>query len=148
LALRRPAYHSSSYDYNLTAQLVTDGIKDAHLPDWVATAVSFRGPLPKLEREFFLDCNPTSVVELRGPRPWVQIQLGGGERVPEIDRVDVLLVVPRGLKPEDLTITVSGSEDGREWKKPGSVTGPKPAPGTGYPMRLRCRGSCSNLPSR
>ena len=27
LALRRPAYHSSSYDYNLTAQVVTDGIK-------------------------------------------------------------------------------------------------------------------------
>ncbi len=26
LALHRPAYHSSSYDYNLTAQLVTDGI--------------------------------------------------------------------------------------------------------------------------
>ena len=25
LALLRPAYHSSSYDYNLTAQLVTDG---------------------------------------------------------------------------------------------------------------------------
>src|SRR5208337_3303443 len=31
LALHRPAYHSSCYDYNLTAQLVTDGIKDTHL---------------------------------------------------------------------------------------------------------------------
>ena len=28
LALHRPAYQSSSYDYNLTAQLVTDGIKE------------------------------------------------------------------------------------------------------------------------
>ena len=28
LALRRAAYHSSSYDYNLTATLITDGIKD------------------------------------------------------------------------------------------------------------------------
>src|ERR1700683_4811151 len=26
LALRRPAYHSSSYDFNPTAQLVTDGV--------------------------------------------------------------------------------------------------------------------------
>jgi len=34
LALRRPAYHSSSYNYNLTAQLVTDGIKDLKLPGW------------------------------------------------------------------------------------------------------------------
>ena len=32
LALLRPAYHSSSYDYNLTAQLVTDGIKADSLP--------------------------------------------------------------------------------------------------------------------
>jgi len=134
LALRRPAYHSSSYDYNLTAQLVTDGIKHTRLPDWVATAVSFRGPLPKLEREFVLDHNPTSTVELRGPRPWVQVQLGGGQGIPVIDRVDVLVVVPPNLKPENLTVTVSVSEDGREWKKSGSVTAPKPAPITGYPM--------------
>jgi hypothetical protein len=134
LALRRPAYHSSSYDYNLTAQLVTDGIKHTRLPDWVATAVSFRGPLPKLEREFVLDHNSTSTVELRGPRPWVQIQLGGGQGIPVIDRVDVLVVVPPNLKPENLTITVSVSEDGREWKKSGSVTAPKPAPIAGYPM--------------
>ena len=32
LALRRPAYHSSSFDYNQTAQLVTDGIKETALP--------------------------------------------------------------------------------------------------------------------
>ena len=32
LALRRPAYHSSSADYNQTAQLVTDGIKETTLP--------------------------------------------------------------------------------------------------------------------
>jgi len=47
LALLRPAYHSSSYDYNLTAQLVTDGIKHTHLPRWVRTAASFRGQLRK-----------------------------------------------------------------------------------------------------
>src|SRR5689334_11145910 len=35
LALHRPAYHSSSYDYNLTAQLVTDGIKSSDLPRWI-----------------------------------------------------------------------------------------------------------------
>ena len=109
LALHRPAYHSSCYDYNLTAQLVTDGIKDSHLPDWVATSVSFRGLLPKIEREFFLDHNPTSVVDLRGPRPWVQVQLGGGASIPEIDRVDVLFVAPTHLKPQDVTVSVSAS---------------------------------------
>ena len=140
LALHRPAYHSSSYDYNLTAQLVTDGIKDTRLPDWVATSASFRGPLPKLEREFFLDHNPTSVIELRGTRPYVQVQLGGGESVPEVDRVDVIFVAPLGLKPENLMVRVSASADGREWKEAGSAAGPKPVPVTGYPMGFAQRG--------
>jgi beta-galactosidase/beta-glucuronidase len=134
LALHRPAYHSSCYDYNLTAQLVTDGIKDTHLPDWVTTSASYRGLLPKTDREFFLDHNATSVVDLRGPRPWVQVQLGGGAKVPEIERVDVLFVAPSELKPENLSVSVSVSEDGREWKESGKVTNPKREPATGYPM--------------
>jgi hypothetical protein len=134
LALLRPAYHSSSYDYNLTAQLITDGIKDTQLPRWVATSVSLQGALPKDEREFFLDHNPTSVVELRGPSPYVQVQLGGGPTVPAIDRVDLLAVVQRpGVKPEDLTFTVSGSQDGREWEELGTTSGPAPAPIEGLP---------------
>jgi hypothetical protein len=133
LALHRPAYHSSCYDYNLTAQLVTDGIKDSHLPDWVATSVSYRGLLPKIEREFILDHNSTSTVDLRGPRVWVQVQLGGGARVPEIDRVEVLFVAPR-WKPENLSVSVSVSEDGRDWKELGKVTNPTLEPVTGYPL--------------
>jgi hypothetical protein len=134
LALRRPAYHSSCYDYNLTAQLVTDGIKDSHLPDWVATWVGLRGELPKHEREFFLDHNPMTVVDLRGPRPWVQVRLGGGARVPEIDRVEVLLIAPSNLKPEDLAFAVLVSDDGREWNELGKVNNPEPMPISGGPI--------------
>ena len=54
LAFRRPAVHSSSYDYNLTAQLVTDGIKESQLPQWVATSTSQHGTLKKNEREWLL----------------------------------------------------------------------------------------------
>jgi hypothetical protein len=133
LARRRPAYQSSCYDYNLTAHLITDGIKDSHLPEWVVTSVSLRGELPKHERELFLDHNSVSVVELRGPHAWVQLQLGGGARIPEIDRVDVLLDAPRNLKPEDLGVVVLVSNDGREWKELGKVTSPEPLPSTGSP---------------
>src|SRR5512135_3566522 len=52
IALLRPAYHSSSYDYNLTAQLVTDGIKETKLPRWLATTLSTTGVAQKHEREF------------------------------------------------------------------------------------------------
>jgi hypothetical protein len=134
LALHRPAYQSSSYDYNLTAQLVTDGIKHAHLPRWVATSASFYGDYPKEEREFVLDHNPTSVAVLRGPRPWLQIYLGGGESVPVIDRVDLLVVAQAtNVKPRQMTFAVSASDDGRDWKPLGSVQGPTPASLKGYP---------------
>ena len=42
LALHRPAYQSSAYDYNLTAQLVTDGIKETSLPRWISVSTSQR----------------------------------------------------------------------------------------------------------
>src|SRR5271155_2878476 len=35
LALHRPAYQSGAYDYDLTAQLITDGIVDTALPGWI-----------------------------------------------------------------------------------------------------------------
>jgi Glycosyl hydrolase 2 galactose-binding domain-like/Exo-beta-D-glucosaminidase Ig-fold domain/Glycosyl hydrolases family 2/NedA-like, galactose-binding domain len=137
LALRRPAYHSSSYDYNLTAQLVTDGIKDTRLPETVLTGLSTEGILPKREREFFLDHNATSTVSLRGSHPYVEVRLGNGEDLPEIDRVDVLAVVRvLGMNPQKLTFTVSASEDGREWKELGRVTGPPPASIEGHPPRF------------
>ena len=134
LARRRPAYHSSSYDYNLTAQLVTDGIKDARLPAWVSASAGFRGQLPKNEREFFLDHNATSTVELRFGPGSVQVRLGGGESVPRVDRVDLLVVAQaRGPKPEGLVFSVSVSDDGRAWKEVGSVSGPEPISLAGYP---------------
>src|SRR5664279_2424101 len=57
LALRRPAYQSSAYDYNLTAQLVTDGIKETNPPRWFAITTSDKGVLPKAEREHPVDHN-------------------------------------------------------------------------------------------
>src|ERR1700676_1891373 len=49
LALHRPAYQSSAYDYNLTAQPVTDGIREHALPERVVTSTSDHGQLSKTE---------------------------------------------------------------------------------------------------
>ena len=75
LALHRPAYHSSSYDYNLTAQLVTDGIKETRLPRWLATSTSQDGPAGKIEREFMLDGN----VRISGLVKMIDEDYGGAE---------------------------------------------------------------------
>jgi hypothetical protein len=133
LALLRPAYHSSSYDYNLTAQLVTDGIKDTHLPDWIATSASPRGTLPKNERELVLDHSRTNSVVLLGPRATLQFQLGGGTSVPEVDRIDVVVVPQGSAASSDLNFTVSVSDDGRTWEKMGTVSAPQPVSVEGYP---------------
>jgi hypothetical protein len=117
LALHRAAYHSRGYDYNLTAQLVTDGITATQLPRWVAVTTSEKGVLPKNEREWILDDNWTTGVELRGRSVWVQIEVAGGDAPPEIDRIQVdASARSAGGDNQEWTCTVTGSDDGAAWK--------------------------------
>jgi beta-galactosidase/beta-glucuronidase len=119
LALHRPAYQSSAYDYNLTAQLVTDGIKENSLPRWIATSTSQQGALKKNQRELLLDHNPVSTVELRGTHAWVQFELAGGESPLEVDRI----TVEARAQPEGSTCAVAASDDAQEWKELGRDSG-------------------------
>lgn len=40
IALLKPVYSSGSYDYNLTAQLITYGIIESKIPEWIVTTNS------------------------------------------------------------------------------------------------------------
>jgi hypothetical protein len=122
LALRRPAYQSSAYDYNLTAQLVTDGIRDTRTPWWIATSTSNGGALSKHERETLFDRNWVTTVALKGRAPWIQVELGGTSALPEIDRLDVSLQAQESAPP-DWSCTLSGSDDGQAWHPLGSAHG-------------------------
>jgi len=133
LALLRPAFHSSSYDYNLTAQLVTDGIKSEGLPEWIVVSDPSQGPLSKENREVIVDHAPMNTMELRGARAQVDIQLAGGQAAPEIDRIQLFVVSPFQATPASLTFTVSTSEDGRTWEVAGTTSAPTPASTAGYP---------------
>ena len=145
LALLRPAYHSSSYDYNLTAQLVTDGIKDTHLPSWIGVSFNRLGMLPKTERETLLDHFPTNVIPLTGSDTSVQIQLGG-DNLPAVDRVAVFVVLPEHVSASLLTFTISVSDDGRSWKQVGSASAPQPVSPANFPPDLS-RGTKLYFPS-
>ena len=111
LALHRPAYQSSAYDYNLTAQLVTDGIKETSLPRWLSTSTSQQGTLKKNERELMLDHNPLTTVDLRGTHAWVQFELAGGESPLEVDRITV---EARVQPAAGWTCAVTASDDAQE----------------------------------
>jgi hypothetical protein len=124
LALHRPAYQSSAYDYNLTAQLVTDGIKDTALPQWIVASTSNAGLLNKNERELFLDGNVVSSVNVSGANPWVEFDMEGGGETPELDRIDLYLRKIYGPPPAgEWTYTVLGSDDHATWKELGRASG-------------------------
>jgi hypothetical protein len=150
LARHRPAFHSSSYDYNLTAQLVTDGIVDTAAPRWIVTAVGQsgvisqdvrslprdvagevpsgfwrgQGVLPRHKREAFLDGNWVTGVDLRGARGWVQVEVHGGDAPPAISGLEVVASVDApGQGPENWTCTALGSNDGRTWDTLGVTSG-------------------------
>jgi hypothetical protein len=116
LALHRAAYQSSSYDYNLTAQLVTDGIVETGLPHWVVVSTSEQGVLAKNERESVLDHNWATGTSLKGTGVWVDIGFLGGTAAPEIDRVDVDASAPSNDNQE-YGLILSGSEDGNAWRE-------------------------------
>ena len=126
LALHRPAYQSSSYDYNLTAQSITDGIKDTKLPRWVAVSTSQQDALKKNEREWLLDHNWLTGVSLKGTGGWVQVELAGGEGPLDVDRVDIDARVRMGQASglsAGWSAVVSGSDDGQTWKELGRASG-------------------------
>jgi hypothetical protein len=151
LALHRAAYQSSSYDYNLTAQLVTDGIVDTKLPRWVVVSSSEHGVLAKHERENVLDHNWTTSADLSGSDVWLDIGFLGGSAAPEVDRVDVDASA-RSSDNQEYSLILSGSEDGKSWRelrrsagslrptgefKP-SLALPAPVRSRYYRVELRC----------
>lgn len=124
LALHRPAYASSSYDYNLTAQLVTDGIRETRLPRWVSTASSVGGVLSRKNREHPIDDNPITSVDLPGTGGWVQVEPGGRNTPIEVDRVDVnARAWSMDKQPGAWTCIVLGSDDGSTWTELGRTSG-------------------------
>jgi hypothetical protein len=132
LALHRAAYQSSTYDFNLTAQLVTDGIKDSKLPRWISVATSDHGTLSRQEREYPLDHNNTTRVTVAGSPPWIQLELNGGETPLTIDRLDVTAGGggrggSGGIASAGGSIIVSGSDDGGIWAELGRATNPPPS---------------------
>ena len=135
LALHKPAYHSSSYDYNLTAQCLTDGITATELPMWFACTVNDR-LLPKPEREILLDHHPANTLKMNGTHRVVELAVAGGTAMPEVDRVELFVVVPQGVSPSTLKFAISTSKDGHTWKPQGTVKGDAPADASLYPPDL------------
>ncbi len=129
LALHRAAYQSDAYDYNLTAQLITDGIIDTKLPGWIVASTNSQGILPRDGREHGFDRNSSSQ-QFDGPNAWFQVQMAGNYKVPSIDSFRIVgSMTADTLAPKPWAITVSGSYDGLKWDELEKVSGSTSLPG-------------------
>jgi len=120
LALHRPAYQSSAYDYNLTAQLVTDGLRASEMPRWTVVRSSNAGEVSKAEREFLVDGNLATAIRVSGDHPWIEYDLEGAPAAPVVDQMRLWLRTIEAPPPEGgWSIVVSGSNDGLNWTEVG-----------------------------
>lgn len=108
LALNRRAYASSSWDYSLTAQLVTDGVIEQKQPAYFVLSTS-RGLVPRQEREWLFDLKITTNCALQGTDDYIQLDLHNYQ----LDFDKIQLAGRIEIKKEQETYYgVPGQEDG------------------------------------
>ena len=113
LALLRAVRHSTSFDYNLTGQLITDGILSDSYPYWIEM-VTDKGPVAKREREKVFDDNATSFTVEGGRDAFLTLLLHN--RHIDADRLE--FTGSAFCEPENglgYAIVIEATENGNDW---------------------------------
>ena len=134
IALLRSAYQSSSYDYNLVAQLVTDGIITKQQPQYINLSTP-DGDKPRREREWMIDEGPYSRNITMGADTYFQFSLNNYTK--KADRVYMRGTVAyhADQATKGYEIICQGSNDGKTWTDLGKDSG-KGLPGKPLPYML------------
>ena len=115
LAKLRAAYHSSSWDYNLTAQLVTDGIITDEMPDYISLTTN-QGKVPKNEREWLFDHNSVTQMSIEGSDIWIQLEMNHGSENTTVTGIKLNgSLTYDEKKPRGWQFTCYGSNNGMTW---------------------------------
>lgn len=121
IALHRMVYQSSSWDFNLTSQLLTDGIVDKELPAWLNVTTP-EGPLPPHKREACIDGNEWTSNIVMGGNTWLQYDWEN--MAIDIDEVEMVCnMAYREDAPKGFKIRLLTSKDGKKWKVADEWTG-------------------------
>ena len=123
LALYRAAYASSSHDYCLTAQLVTDGIISTEQPRYLQFSTP-EGEGLRREREWLVDQGPYTRKTFEGAETYFSFILSEGWKE-KVDKVQMLGYVSYLESEADGSYELGfyGSEDGIEWDYLGAYKG-------------------------
>ena len=121
IALHRMVYQSSSWDFNLTSQLLTDGIIDKEPPAWLNVTTP-EGPLPPHKREACIDGNEWTSNIVMGGNTWLQYDWEN--MTIDIDEVEMMCSMAyREDAPQGFKIRLLTSKDGKKWKVADEWTG-------------------------
>ncbi|KAA6331281.1 Exo-beta-D-glucosaminidase [termite gut metagenome] len=121
IAKYRSAYHSSSYDYNLTSQLITDGLISSELPATINVSTQ-AGDLLKNEREWLFDGKPDSRYRIAGDNIYLQLSLNNSSLSADKINVRGTVVFDADGRGGYETL-LSGSNDGINWEVIGKEKG-------------------------
>lgn len=123
IAMLRAAYSSSSYDYNLTAQLLTDGIIENQMPEYISV-ITNNGEVARNEREWLFDQNSVTEMTLDGNDVWIQYGVNRETTPKEIDRIILNGTLNyNDKKPGGWKFVCSGSDDSINWTELGKLSG-------------------------
>jgi hypothetical protein len=126
-------YQSSSWDFNLTSQLLTDGIIGKEAPAWLNVTTP-DGPLPPHKREACIDGNEWTSNIVMGGNTWLQYDWEG--MAIDIDEVEMVCSMAyREDGAQGFKIRLLTSNDGKKWKIADQWTGDT-LPGTASYRRV------------
>ena len=114
LALLRATYQSSAYDYNLTSQLLTDGIVTDQVPQYF-DLLTPEGSAPKREREWMIDGGPYSRNTVRGEETFFQFDMHQYDKTVSRAVVTGTLIYDDQAARGGYEMTWEASNDGKDW---------------------------------
>ena len=113
IALHRTVYQSSAWDFNLTSQLLTDGLIDEKAPAWLNVTTP-DGPLPPHKREACIDGNEWTCNIVMGGDTWLQYDWEN--MAIDIDEVEMVCSMAyRENAPQGFRIRLLTSDNGKFW---------------------------------
>ena len=114
IARLRATLQSSAYDYNLTAQLVTDGIVSETQPAYLTLSTP-QGEVPKREKEWMIDGGPFSKNTVEGADTYFQFSLNNYRKTLSKAVVTGLVAYDDKAASGGYEMTWEGSDDGTQW---------------------------------
>ena len=114
LALLRTTYQSSAYDYNLTSQLLTDGIVIDRAPQYFDLQTA-EGSVPKREREWMIDGGPYSRNTVRGEEAFFLFSMHNYNKTISRAIVTGTLIYDDKAAQGGYEMTWEASNDGTTW---------------------------------